>query len=152
VNWHDVATPLIACIGVVLAALIGGLFGHLAARRNAEAAVQDAYTRAHEAARKDWGVHLEAVQRWCTTQAEELHELGQRQGATEMALEAEKTARGRAERLYRIALSYLHRIFSWAAYHVPGEPLPAPPPDLMADLDGWPFQPKGDLGPKLVTE
>lgn len=146
-NWHEVAevaTPALGCLGVITAPFVGGWFGRRAANRtaeaNADAVTQDAFTRAHEAARKDWAIHVEAMQRWCEAQAEEVQAIAERQATIVAELEAERSARGRAERLYRVALSYLHRIFSWVAYHVPGEALPPPPAEMVADLDGWPFQ------------
>lgn len=135
-NWHEVAGPLFACLGVIFAAFIGGLFGHIAARKSAEVNNQDAFTRAYQAASDNWARYTEAMQKWCETQSAELSKLAHRQTQTDMALEAERMRANKNERLYATAIIYLRRIASWINENWPGVTLPPPPPEIEADLDG----------------
>lgn len=134
-NWQELAPTIITCAGVVLAAVVGGWFGHLTAKKNLEATNRDAFTRAYEAASLNWARYTEGMQKWCSSQSDEFAKLSERQAKTDMALEAEILARHKAERLYSIAIIYLRRIASWWAEHWPGEALPPPPPELETDLN-----------------
>lgn len=134
-NWQELAPTIITCAGVVLAAAVGGWFGHLTAKKNAESTNRDAFTRAYEAASLNWARYTDAVQKWCESQSVELSKLSERQERTDLALQAEILARHKAERLYAVAIIYLRRIASWFAEHWPGEEMPPPPPELEPDLD-----------------
>lgn len=105
------------------------------AEATAEAAIQDAFTRAYEAASSNWSHSQEGLQKWCEAQTAELARLSERQSKTEMALEAEKIRASKYEHLYALAIVYLHRLFGWVAEHVPGESPPPPPPELRPDLE-----------------
>lgn len=104
------------------------------AEATAESMVQDAFTRAYDAASKNWAHSQESLQKWCESQATELSRLSERQSKTEMALEAEKVRANKYEHLYALAIVYLHRVFGWVAEHLPGEDLPPPPPEIELDL------------------
>lgn len=149
-NWKliaEAAAPFLVFLASVFAVVAGAWSGRRAANKTAEAAevsakatVEDAYTRAHKAAREEsrqeWAQYIEAWQRWNESQTLQLARLEGRIENLELEYEAEKLARRKIESRYGIALAYLRRVIGIVSEHLPGLTLPTPPPELEADL--WP--------------
>lgn len=142
-----VIVAVVSLLGVIAAAWIGAWAGRRAALRNADAnadiakaAVQDAFTRAYEAADQHWARYNEGMQRWNESLAKDVASNSRRLATAEMHAAASELRATKSETLYRLAIIYLHTLASWFAEMMPGENLPPPPPELEGDLDGSHFR------------
>jgi hypothetical protein len=107
-----------------------------AATKTAQAAVDDTFTRAYEAADKHWARYLEANERRNEQLTEEVQRNTLRIEQAEMRAEAERVARTKAEHLYAVSIIYLRRVIRWINEYMPDRPdYPRHPPEIDADLD-----------------
>lgn len=125
-----VATPILACIGLV----VGAWLGRRAGLKQADAAVTSAESSARQAVTADWKSFSDALQA-------RLGAVEARSAATELRLDAAEeraiaaeTRAGHAETLYKAAMKYLRQIAAWFDDKWPGEKMPPPPSELEGEL------------------
>lgn len=131
----------IPALAVVLAAAISGWWGHRSQRKanevsakTAEAAVDDTFTKAYEAADKHWAVYNEGMQRWNQSLQDQINENANQLEQAALRAEADRVARAEADRNFTIAVVYLRRLVGWISDNLPGAEYPGPPPELHLEL------------------
>lgn len=125
-----IATPILACVGVV----VGAWVGRRAGIRQADAAVTQAESSARNTVTADWKAFSDSLQT-------RLGAVETRSTATEVRLDAAElrasAAEDRAtvaEGMYKAAVQYLRQIAGWFEHRFPAEKLPPPPPELEGEL------------------
>lgn len=125
-----IASPVLACVGVV----VGHLLGHRAGLRQADAAVADAEAHARQVVSADWKAFADSLQtRLAAVETRSAATETRLEAAEQRALAAEQRASS-AETLYKAAVRYLRQIVAWFNQRWPGEQLPPPPDELAGAL------------------
>jgi len=147
-GWATVLQYGVPAIGVVIAAVISGLFVHHAnrhtrverensieaAKKAAEAALIGAYAKASETQDRHWARFCDANDHMIDELRKQVTSNAKRIADAELAIIAAEERARNWETLYRKAAIYLRKLFIWLDDRLPGESYPMPPADLDLDL------------------
>ncbi|MBZ4576089.1 hypothetical protein [Mycobacterium avium] len=104
------------------------------AEATAQAAINDTFTKAYEAASANWARYTDAIEKRLAEQGEEIVENAKRIDKAEMLAEADRQARDVAEKKFRIAEAWMRRCIRWIKENLPGADYPPVPPELDIEL------------------
>lgn len=104
------------------------------AEATAAAAINDTFTRAYDAAGKNWARFCDANDRTIESLREQVTDNTERVDQAEMRAEADRQARDEAEKKFRIAVAWMRRAIRWIELNLPGATYPPLPPELDLDL------------------
>jgi len=129
-----IIAAFIGVLGVIASAFIGAIFGQRAAQKNADANIQDAYSKAQDIQSKNWERLTDAMQKRNEALAEQIDTNSKRITDSEIRSSAAELKAAKAEALFTVAIAYLRRLAAWFTTNWPDVEMPQPPPELETHL------------------